>query len=237
MGTTSQTQGTEAPKQGGSIWVKALVRFILFMGVIGVMLFWPAGSLRWVWGWAFIGIYGLVFIASMLVSDAGQLEERINARFTSSRDKAISAFAVLAGIVMFLGSGFDERWGWSGEIALWLHLVAMVVVMLGLAVGIWARYINAYFAATVRIQDDRGHQVVTGGPYRLMRHPGYSAAVLIMLALPVMFGSWWALIPGGLSALAFVLRTAFEDRTLQAELPGYAAYAEETRYRLLPGIW
>jgi len=96
---------------------------------------------------------------------------------------------------------------------------------------------NIYFSTTVRIQDDRGHRVVSSGPYQFVRHPGYVGMILIYLGAPIMLGSWWALIPGGLNGVAFIVRTALEDRTLQNELSGYSDYAGRVPYRLLPGVW
>ncbi len=101
----------------------------------------------------------------------------------------------------------------------------------------WATGSNAFFSLTVRIQKERGQAVVEGGPYRFVRHPSYVGGILFELAAPIMLGSWWALIPGGLDAVLFVIRTALEDKTLQAELDGYPAYTERTRYRLVPGVW
>jgi protein-S-isoprenylcysteine O-methyltransferase Ste14 len=89
----------------------------------------------------------------------------------------------------------------------------------------------------VSIQKDRGHTVVTDGPYRYVRHPGYAGSILFTIATPLVLGSLWAFIPCGLAAALFVVRTALEDRTLQEELDGYKEYAQQTRYRLLPGIW
>jgi protein-S-isoprenylcysteine O-methyltransferase Ste14 len=96
---------------------------------------------------------------------------------------------------------------------------------------------NAYFSKIVRIQNDRGHMVATGGPYRYVRHPGYTGTVLFELTTPIMLGSLWALIPGGLAAILMIVRTALEDKTLRRELEGYKDYAKQTRYRLLPGVW
>ena len=101
----------------------------------------------------------------------------------------------------------------------------------------WSMAANAFFSQTVRIQKDRGHTVATGGPYRYVRHPGYAASILFQIATPLILGSVWAFIPCGLTVLLSVVRTALEDRTLLEELPGYAEYAQQTRYRLLPGIW
>jgi protein-S-isoprenylcysteine O-methyltransferase Ste14 len=97
--------------------------------------------------------------------------------------------------------------------------------------------VNRHFEPTVRIQTDRGHTVIDTGPYALVRHPGYVAASLLVLGMPLSLGSYWASIPAILSYLLLVVRTALEDRTLQDELPGYKEYARRVRYRLLPGVW
>ena len=96
---------------------------------------------------------------------------------------------------------------------------------------------NAFFETTVRIQRDRGQTVATGGPYRYVRHPGYVGASLFTVMTAVLLGSYWAILPGLLSVIAFVVRTAKEDRTLREELEGYEAYTKATRYRLVPGVW
>jgi protein-S-isoprenylcysteine O-methyltransferase Ste14 len=108
---------------------------------------------------------------------------------------------------------------------------------LGYVLSSWALLENRFFSGVVRIQKDRGHQVVSTGPYGFVRHPGYAGALLAYLVTPVLLDSTWAFIPAVLMAGVVILRTALEDRTLQEELPGYKDYARKTRYRLLPGIW
>jgi protein-S-isoprenylcysteine O-methyltransferase Ste14 len=100
-----------------------------------------------------------------------------------------------------------------------------------------ALFSNPFFSGVVRIQTERGHQVISHGPYRLLRHPGYAGNLLYYLAVPLFLDTLWAYLPALLLVLVTVIRTALEDRTLQAELDGYAAYAGRVRYRLLPGIW
>ena len=112
-----------------------------------------------------------------------------------------------------------------------------MVCVIGYALFVWATASNAFFSQIVRIQTERGHTVVTGGPYRFVRHPGYAGAILFELAVPFLLASWWAFIPSLIGAGLLVLRTALEDRTLQAELSGYPAYARQVAYRLLPGVW
>jgi protein-S-isoprenylcysteine O-methyltransferase Ste14 len=102
---------------------------------------------------------------------------------------------------------------------------------------VWATGVNAFFSQVVRIQSERGHTVISSGPYRYVRHPAYVGMILVVMGAPIMLGSWWALIPGVISAALTIIRTALEDKTLQAELPGYVEYSEHTRYRLMPGVW
>lgn len=104
-------------------------------------------------------------------------------------------------------------------------------------ITLWAMAANRFFSATVRIQEEHGHSVISQGPYRFVRHPGYTGGIIYQIAVPLVLGSWWALIPSLLAVACFILRTALEDHTLQAELDGYQTYAQRVRYRLLPGVW
>jgi protein-S-isoprenylcysteine O-methyltransferase Ste14 len=146
----------------------------------------------------------------------------------------------LATLAKYIVAGLDFGRGWTSsvwQVPLALQIAALILAALGYALGVWAMTANAYFSKIIRIQDDRGQTVATGGPYRYVRHPGYAGTVVFELMTPIMLGSLWALIPGVLTAILMVVRTALEDRTLQKELAGYQAYAKQTRYRLLPGVW
>jgi len=209
---------------------------------LAAVLFISAGRWDWGMGWVYVGIFAAFDVATALVlipRSPGLLIERSRIQpGTKVWDKvllrlAAGYFPMAAGVV----AGLDVRNGWSAQVALPLQIAAIVVTALGYAVVLWAMAANAFFSATVRIQKERGHTVATGGPYRFVRHPGYVGALLYTLAVPIMLGSWWALIPSALSALAYVVRTALEDRTLHGELDGYREYAQRVRYRLLPGVW
>lgn len=110
-------------------------------------------------------------------------------------------------------------------------------MLAGIAVTCWAQAVNPFFEPGVRIQSERHQRVIDSGPYRFVRHPGYVAALLLFFGMALALGSYWALLPAALAAALLVLRTAWEDRLLQAELPGYADYARRVRWRLLPGLW
>ena len=133
--------------------------------------------------------------------------------------------------------GFDHRWTWTPPQPVWRHLLGLVLVILGTLGLIWAMKANRFFSAFIRIQQERGHQVVDAGPYRFVRHPGYASWGLRTLGVPLLFGSNWAFIVAGLFVVMFIVRTILEDRVLQKELPGYREYAERVTWKIIKGIW
>jgi protein-S-isoprenylcysteine O-methyltransferase Ste14 len=205
------------------------------------ILFLAAGRLDWVWAWVFLGIY----LASVLVnsvflisSNPETVAERGNAPETKDWDKIVGGLWSLAQfLILPVIAGLDLRFGWTGDIRTWWHIVGAVAFALGLALFGWAIITNAYFSTAVRIQSDRGQIVCRTGPYRCIRHPGYAGTVLQSIAIALLLGSWWSLIPAVVASGLMILRTFLEDRMLQAELPGYQDFVQEVRYRLIPGIW
>ena len=140
-------------------------------------------------------------------------------------------------LARYVVAGLDQRYGWTGGLPIAAQLAALSLCILGYVLVVWATASNAFFSQIVRIQSERGHVVASGGPYHYVRHPAYAGAILYELAVPVLLASWSALIVSSLNAILLILRTALEDRALQAELTGYADHARRVRYRLLPGIW
>jgi protein-S-isoprenylcysteine O-methyltransferase Ste14 len=128
------------------------------------------------------------------------------------------------------------RMGWS-DVPLWVVTIGYVLLIAGIAATTWAQAVNPFFKPGVRLQKERQHRVITSGPYRVVRHPGYAAAMALFVGIALALASWWALVPAAMAIALLVVRTGWEDRLLQAELPGYADYARQTRYRLLPGFW
>jgi protein-S-isoprenylcysteine O-methyltransferase Ste14 len=143
---------------------------------------------------------------------------------------------ILPGVVSLV-AGLNHRFGWPPVVSAAWQVAGIMVYILVETFATWAMAVNAFFSSQVRIQTDRGHSVITGGPYRFVRHPAYAAGILAALASAPFLESWWALIPAVASIPFFILRTSLEDQTLQDELPGYREYAQKVRYRLLPGIW
>jgi protein-S-isoprenylcysteine O-methyltransferase Ste14 len=119
----------------------------------------------------------------------------------------------------------DRRFGWSSEFPFWLNAAGFILVVVGYAVAVWALVENRFFSGVVRIQMDRGHTACDTGPYKFVRHPGYFGNILPLPGIVLALSSWWTLIPAGSALITIVIRTTLEDRTLQQELPGYAAYA------------
>ena len=224
---------------------KLIVRYAIreTMGIVGmgVALFWSAGRLDWWPAWASIAVM-LAWIVAMAVVifrfNPGLLAERLGPRKGAKHwDTAIMSILGLTQLGRYIVAGLDQRFSWTGGFPLAAQIAALTVCILGYALVVWATASNTFFSQVVRIQFERGHAVATGGPYHYVRHPAYAGAILYELAVPVLLASWLALIASGLNVILLILRTALEDRTLQAELTGYVEYALRVRHRLLPGIW
>ena len=130
-------------------------------------------------------------------------------------------------LLRLIVAGLDQRFGWTGGIPLVAQIAALIVSALGYALVVWATASNAFFSQVFRIQSERGHSVASGGPYRYVRHPANLGTILYELAVPILLASWWALAIGAFNAILFFVRTALEDRALQAELSGYDDYARK----------
>lgn len=215
--------------------------FILLVPFLPILITWD-------WGWVEAWLYALLAIFSFIISrilaarrHPDLLAER--AKFMQHEDikpwdKILSRLLGLGGALMPLIAGLDLRAGWSDFQFGWgWKSVAIFVILLGYAIGTWALMENRFFSGVVRIQKDRGHHVVDGGPYRWVRHPGYVGGLLAAFGTPILLDSLWTFGVVAVYTAILVLRTSLEDRTLQAELDGYADYTQRTRYRLLPGIW
>jgi len=206
---------------------------------LGGILFLAAGRLDWPMAWVYTGISVVDACLLLLVVSPELMHERTHPGPDAKPWDRV--FARLTGPLGSLGTlivaGLDVRFRGLGLVPPGLQWAGLVVFVLGMGLMTWAMAVNNYFSLVVRVQTDRGHTVVSGGPYRFVRHPGYVGGVLFQLGTPLLLGSWWALLPAALFVPLIVVRTVLEDRTLQNELPGYAEYAQKTRYRLLPGIW
>lgn len=224
---------------------KLLLTMVVRMGLFPVVFLWPAGTWRWWEAWAVIGIYlawAIGLVVFLLRHDPALLSERMKGSPVQAGqkgwDKVIMVGMVVVGIPLLLLPGFDVvRFGWSSRLPVWLELAAMVLHVPCLVGVSWVMKENTYLARVVKVDEARGHSVITTGPYAIVRHPMYACVLPLLLAMPVALGSRWTLIPAVLMGAMLVWRTALEDRTLHAELAGYPEYAAKTRFRLIPGVW
>jgi protein-S-isoprenylcysteine O-methyltransferase Ste14 len=222
--------------------LQRVIQITVTFSILGVILFASAGHLDWLWAWVYFGasIGILIFNATVLLSTSPEaVSERgkIKGEQTKRWDIVIALALLALMLSEFLVAGLDERLGWSPDYSPAAHIAVLGVFVLAQLLQTWSMVSNPFFEQTVRIQEERKQTVATGGPYGFVRHPGYAGMIVTWLVTPVIIGSLWGLIPGGLIAVTYIIRTALEDETLQEELPGYREYARQTRYRLLPGVW
>jgi protein-S-isoprenylcysteine O-methyltransferase Ste14 len=221
---------------------KALVlRTVAGLGLLLVVFFVPAGSFRWPQAWVFLALY-LSAVAAFFIRtkrrDPGLLKERISPQKNGKAwDRRIIRIYSLFLAALPIIAGLDAvRFRWS-HLPLGLNALGFAGLILTMLLAFWATKANTFASAVVRIQADRGHRVCSTGPYAHVRHPMYIAVILMAVCLPPALGSRYALIPAVIIVGLFILRTALEDKTLQAELPDYKEYAQKVRFRLIPGVW
>jgi protein-S-isoprenylcysteine O-methyltransferase Ste14 len=216
-----------------SAYLRAAVLLIAAAGA----LFGSAGSLAIPTFWVYWAILAVVFVAAFVLLDRGLLQERMR---PGGRPTPLGLR--LLNVVLFahwIIAGLDRgRLHWTDSVPLWLQALGLFIIVAGYALAFWAMIVNRFFSSVVRIQSDRGQHVVTGGPYAFVRHPGYSAGILILAASGVALGSWLA--AAFLVAVSFPFlfyRVINEDRVLRSQLSGYEDYAQRVCWRLVPGIW
>ena len=236
MATETNTQPTFTPRQ----WVRLVMTYLL----IPLMLLLWGGDWSWWQAWVYTLLILATGVGGRLWAERrhpGLLAERANfdaAEDVKPWDKVLAPLMALStSFPLVIVAGLDHHFGWSPEFPLWLTLCGLLLIAAGYAFGTWALVENRFFSGIVRIQTDRGHSVCDSGPYRIVRHPGYAGNILPLPGMVLAFSSLWTIIPAIVALIVIVLRTTLEDRTLQAELPGYRDYAQRVRYRLIPGIY
>jgi protein-S-isoprenylcysteine O-methyltransferase Ste14 len=205
-------------------------------------LFLGAGRLDWPRGWFCVALYvvgmgTLGLIVNRRNAPLMEARAKWNRNQTRTFDKVFFAALLPLVYVQPALAGLDAvRFGWSSMPVGWAYGGA-ILFALALSLITWVMAINRHAEATVRIQSDRDHRVVSSGPYRVVRHPMYVGAILMYIATALVLGSVWALLPAIAMSACFMWRAAREDDTLRRELPGYEEFAARTRYRLFPGLW
>mgnify|MGYP000849575860 CR=1 FL=1 len=231
----------EKPK--GVRVARIIVMLLLVLVVIPLLPILVSG----LWGWWQAWVMAAVFLLSFIISRAlaarrtpDILKERANYgqhENTQPWDKWLSPLVAFGSVFILLVAGLDARYHWSAGFSLPVEMLGLGLILVGYVIASYALIENAYFSGTVRIQGERGHKVVSSGPYGWVRHPGYMGSLVASLGMPLLLDSAWAFIPVVIFGVLFVIRTRLEDRFLQANLPGYRKYAQQVRFRLLPGVW
>ena len=233
----------QVENQPKAITPRVVVLMLFFVVVIPFLPLLISRQWDWweAWIYAFISILGFAISRALAARrHPDLLAER--ARFlrhedAKTWDKCLSPIVGLGGGLILLVVGLDALYGWSPPFSLPVKILALFAILAGYVLGTLALMENRFFSGMVRIQTERGHHVVSSGPYGWIRHPGYAAAMLTYLATPLFLDSRWAFLPAVFITIVLVIRTSLEDKALQDELEGYRAYAERVRYRLLPGVW
>lgn len=221
---------------------KWLWQSLLWVVAMGALLFAPAGTWHWPAAWVFLATMTFISLAAgswLARTDPGLLAERM--RLTAQEgqpaaDKIFMAIFGVAALIWFVSIGVDHRLHGS-DFSVPLQVLGLALLLLSTVFIMWVMRENSFAAPMVKVQHERGHHVVSSGPYAWVRHPMYSGTVLFMVAMPLLLGSGWGVAASPVFALLFGIRAGIEERTLIAGLPGYDDYIAQVRYRLVPGVW
>ena len=218
------------------LW-NALAKFTCGLLLVGLLIFLPAGTLAYANGWLLVGLlFGPMLIAGfvMLAKTPAFLEKRLDAKEKQATQKGVLAFSGLMFIAGFVVAGLDYRFGWS-EVPDWVVIAASVLFLIAYALYAEVMRENAYLSRTIKVEE--GQTVVDTGLYGNVRHPMYMATLLLFLVIPLILGSWYALIAFGFYPVIIIVRLRDEEDLLTRELPGYDAYKKKVKYRLIPFVW
>lgn len=218
------------------LW-NALAKFTCGLLLVGLLIFLPAGTLAYANGWLLVGLlFGPMLIAGfvMLAKTPAFLEKRLDAKEKQATQKGVLAFSGLMFIAGFVVAGLDYRFGWS-EVPDWVVIAASVLFLVAYALYAEVMRENAYLSRTIKVEE--GQTVVDTGLYGIVRHPMYMATLLLFLVIPLILGSWYALIAFGFYPVIIIVRLRDEEDLLTRELPGYDAYKKKVKYRLIPFVW
>ncbi len=215
----------------------ALVKFTCGFLLVGLLLFLPAGTLHYPCGWLLMGLLFVPMLIAgfvMLFKSPAFLEKRLDAREKQATQKGVLAFSGLMFIGGFVVAGLDFRFGWS-QVPSGVVIAASVLFLLAYALYAEVMRENAYLSRTIKVEE--GQTVVDTGLYGIVRHPMYSATILLFLMIPLILGSWYALIIFAFYPTIIIVRLKDEEALLSRELAGYEDYKKKVKYRLLPFIW
>ena len=216
---------------------EALAKFVCGLLLVGLLIFLPAGTLKYTYGWYFIALlFAPMFaVGIFMVFKAPEfLKKRLDAKEKQATQKGVLAFSGLMFVGCFLVAGFDYRFGWS-NVPIWVIITASVLFFAAYALYAEVMRENAYLSRTIKVE--QGQTVVDTGLYGIVRHPMYMATILLFLMMPLVLGSWYALIPMAFYPVIIIIRLKDEEALLSRELSGYEDYKKKVKYRLIPFVW
>ena len=220
-----------------NLLISALTKYLAGLILVGLILFLPAGTLAYSNGWLFCSLLFvpmLILGIVLFLNAPGLLEKRLKSKETQSQQKQGVGAAALMFVGGFVLAGLDFRFGWT-RVPTWLVSAASLLLLVSYCLYAEVLRENQWLSRTVEVQE--GQTVVDTGLYGIVRHPMYAATILLFLMMPLVLGSWYALLIFLIYPAVIVVRLQGEERLLSKELPGYAQYREKVKYRLLPFIW
>ena len=217
--------------------VEALTKFICGLLLVGLLIFLPAGTFRYTYGWLLIGLLFVPMLIAgfvMLGKSPEFLKKRLDAKEKQGTQKGVVAFSGLMFIAGFVVAGLDFRFGWSAMPA-WVVIAASVLFLAAYALYAEVMRENAYLSRTIQVEE--GQTVVDTGMYGIVRHPMYAVTILLFFMIPLVLGSWYGLIAFAFYPAIIIVRLKDEEELLTKELPGYCQYKQKVKYRIIPFIW
>ncbi len=215
----------------------ALTKFLCGLILVGVLLFLPAGTLRYTGGWLFIVLLfiPMIFLGAVLLIKAPELlQKRLGAKEKENTQKGVVALSGLLFLAGFIVAGLDHRFGWS-HVPMWLVIASSAILLISYALYAEVMRENAYLSRTIEVQE--GQKVVSSGLYGIVRHPMYAVTIWLFLSIPLVLGSFWSLLCFASYPIVIVARILNEEKVLTEGLDGYADYKKKVKYRLLPFVW
>ncbi len=227
----------------GKLLLRLIVQSSAWIVFMGVLLFWPAGDWLWPQAWAFLALFticSILFCVWLWRKDRALLESRVGSlvqRGQSNWDKVFMATILMCWNLWLVLMALDAKRWQTSHVPAAVEVLGGLLILTGFAATVPVFRANSFAAPVVRVQEERGQRVIDSGPYALVRHPMYAAALLYLLGVPLLLGSWYGLIGTALIALGISWRAVKEENVLRQELAGYGAYMTRVRWRLVPYVW
>jgi len=217
--------------------IEALTKFTCGLLLVGLLIFLPAGTIAYTYGWLLVGLLFVPMLIAgfvMLYKSPELLKKRLDAKEKQGTQKGVVALSGLMFIAGFVVAGLDFRFGWS-TMPIWVTITASVLFLVAYALYAEVMRENAYLSRTIKVEE--GQTVVDTGMYGIVRHPMYAVTILLFLMIPLVLGSWYAFVAFAFYPAVIVVRLKDEEDLLTKELPGYAEYKQKVKYRIIPFIW